>query len=145
MDSFYIIVLSIAVILLIIILTYIGIAMTNKKGKTAVFPPQQSVCPDYWESDMTDMSSCRIPSKDGRNAGTTTKDANGRTITSIYDSNGTLLLNSSNTNGFVAPSLINFNSSKWDSAGSSALCAKRDWANTFGIVWDGVSNYNGCQ
>ncbi len=46
---------------------------------------------------------------------------------------------------------MNNNDSQWtnypvySSMGLSPRCVKRKWANDKGIVWDGVSNYNGCQ
>lgn len=145
MEAFYLIVLSIAAILLILILTYIGIVMSNNKNKKGSFPPQSGSCPDYWSISTVDASSCIIPVKADRNAGTKTVDASGRTMTSIYDASGKLLLNVTNTSGLnTSANSINFGDAKWTTSGVSALCAQKNWANTFGIVWDGVTNYNSC-
>jgi hypothetical protein len=55
MDTFYIIVLSVAVCLLIFILTFIGIKMAyNRRSSTSgtnQFPPVYSTCPDNWTAD----------------------------------------------------------------------------------------------
>jgi hypothetical protein len=46
---------------------------------------------------------------------------------------------------------MNNNDSQWtnypnySTMGLTPRCVKRRWANERGIVWDGVSNYNGCQ
>ena len=60
MDRFFIIVLSIAVVLLILILTFIGLMMKSTSTNNAVFPPVVNTCPDYWSVGM-DTSSCAIP------------------------------------------------------------------------------------
>jgi len=38
------------------------------------------------------------------------------------------------------------NNTNWQKMypGVSERCAKKSWANTMNIYWDGVSNYNGC-
>jgi len=137
MDIFYIIVLSVAIILLILILTYLGIVMTkNKKSdNSTAFPPIQSTCPDYWSISKTDLSSCEVPIKGARNAGT------------IYDTAGAVLLDSKTTPGYKTgstPLKINFNDGAWSAGGKSATCSQKTWANQNNVIWDGISNYNGC-
>lgn len=136
MDLFYTIVLSIAVVLLILLLTYIGILMKNAKtsGDGEIFPPVANSCPDYWGASVSDPSSCIIP----RNVAGT------KNMGSIYDVNG-LTLNDGNTVGYDAgKNMINFNDTRWSSGGKIAVCAQKDWANKYNIMWDGVSNYNSC-
>jgi hypothetical protein len=136
MDIFYIIVLSIAVILLIIILTYIGIQMTKNASSSSgssAFPPKVSGCPDYWSSSTTDPSSCIIPKIGSVN----TK--------GIYDANGNLMLNSSKTFGFnTTNNSINFADAGWTLGGISSTCSQKTWANQYGLMWDGISNFSGC-
>ena len=125
MDIFYVIVPSIAIIILILILTFIGIKMVNKKtasGKN-VFPPQYSNCPDYWQ--FNNDKKCVVPLAGARNSLSTSLST---TTTAGYDS---------------ASSAIDFNSSGWSSTGSS-ICKQKMWANSNNVTWDGVSNYNGC-
>lgn len=112
--NFYNIVLITAVIILILVLTYIGIQM-YRKSTTDIFPPVVAACPDVWEQ-TPDGKYCRIP-----NASQSSLTAPGMDAT-----NGT----------------IDFKDPKW-SVKQSAICAQREWANKNGIVWDGVSNYNG--
>ena len=128
METFHIIVLSIAVIILILMLTVIGIMMANKKYDSSVFPPIKNSCPDYWNVESTDattgLSTCTISTKNsGINA--TWKDPN---ITKGYSGN-----------------TVAFSHSGWTSNGGTALCNMRDWANNNNISWDGVANYNGCK
>jgi len=137
--NFYGIVLTIAIILLILILTYVGIVMQNSKtsGKV-VFPPVESKCPDYWEYTG---NSCVVPDSGSMNTG------------SIYDSNGFILINASSTFGLTSgnsitgngiSTYVDFNDKSWSSLGLSGVCQKQKWASMYGIQWDGVSNYNSC-
>lgn len=137
--NFYSIVLTIAIILLILVLTYVGIIMQNAKhtGKV-VFPPVESKCPDYWEYTG---NSCVVPVSGSMNTG------------SIYNGNNTLLINNGNTFGFTTgnsitgnsiSAYVDFNDKSWSSLGLSGVCQKQKWANMYGIQWDGVSNYNSC-
>ena len=54
MEWFYLTVLSIAILLLIIMLTFIGtrIGKNEKSDNTSndVFPPVQNSCPDLWQA-----------------------------------------------------------------------------------------------
>jgi len=126
------IVLAIATVVLIIILTMIGIALNNLKKKTT-YPPIANGCPDYW--DASGVGICRIPLSTGKNIGT------------IYGAGTTVVsdFNSPPTYGYTPGSTatINFNDQGWLS-NRSATCNKQIWAKKYGIVWDGISNYNSC-
>jgi hypothetical protein len=136
MDSFQIIVLSIAIIVLILILTVIGIGLKNMKNNI-VYPPIANMCPDYWQV-AADKVSCTIPmSATDTNSGT------------IYDSTGSIPFSATPGNPSYIPgynvtnSTINFSDAGW-SAGKTSTCNQKDWATKYNIVWDGVSNYNSC-
>jgi hypothetical protein len=134
MDKFYIIVLSIAAVLLILILTYVGLLMTSKSASTQNFPPTVASCPDYWPSGV-DPSSCAIPVSGSKNTG------------SIYDinNNNAILLNGNNTPGYSATNkAVVFAHEGWSAGGSNTTCAQKKWATQYGIQWDGISNFNGC-
>jgi hypothetical protein len=132
MNSFQVIVLSIATVVLVLVLTFIGIVMSNQNS-SAVYPPTTTDCPDYWEV-RKDGSGCNVPlpTKSRLNLG------------AIYDKGNKLLLNSSNTNASLktdstGTNYINFADSKlW-----SGVCSKKKWASENGIFWDGITNYNG--
>ena len=134
--NFYSIVLTIAVVLLILLLTYIGLTMQNTTNNKFVFPPIEAKCPDYW--DYTG-NACVVPSNNSINIG------------SIYDINGSILLNADSTYGLTignsiigGNSYVDFSNAAWNSQGLSGVCQKQKWANLYGIQWDGVSNYNSC-
>jgi len=40
---------------------------------------------------------------------------------------------------------INFQNSLWTSTGVSTTCAHQRWAKNYNVVWDGVTNFNGCK
>jgi hypothetical protein len=114
MDTFYIIVLSVAVCLLILLLTFIGIKMAyNRRSSTDEknrFPPKYSTCPDHWTADT-----------DGK-----------------CTPSGSL-----NVGSFTGLS-ININDSDWGTAGVTKSCALKKWAAKNDISWDGISNFNAC-
>ncbi len=124
MDIFYVIVPSIAIIILILILTYIGIQMVNKKTASGqnVFPPQYSNCPDYWQ--LNNDKKCVVPQPGARNSISATS------------------LSNSPPSGYDG-STIDFNNSGWAATGNP-ICKQKMWANSNNVTWDGVSNYNGC-
>ena len=126
MDIFYIIVLSIATILLILLLTYIGIKMKASKLSGGPYPPIKNSCPDYWT--INDKGKCVQPGVAGRNY-------------------GNKALNNTNTpNGFIpADTSVDFSVVGWSAGGKSAMCEQKKWASENGILWDGVTNYNGCK
>ena len=75
-----------------------------------------------------------------------TGDASGgiQNIGSVYNSIGSSNLTTNNTHGYDATSTtIDFSSNDWG-VGASAICKKKIWASQYGLVWDGITNYNGC-
>ena len=133
MESFYRIVLLIALVSLVIFITFTGFLMRNDSN-TSIFPPNSSVCPDYWVGDA--KGNCFMPKQK-----------------SFTDK--TILLNTGKANSSilsdktVAPYSLDGQSfsatnSLWSSKGESTICAQKNWANNNNIVWDGVSNYNKC-
>ena len=138
MEWFYFIVIVVAVILLIIMLTYIGTRMvSNKKtGKgSSVFPPVKNNCPDLWKSTMVGNTvTCKIPASTESNVGDLY--TNGKSDEVNFNI-GTIL-------GTGADKAIAFSSNDANTLGMSGDCAKKKWANTHGILWDGISNYNQC-
>lgn len=129
MDNFYTLVLTVAVMSLIIVLTYIGILL--KYGEVQeVYPPHGTTCPDYWE--INERGHCMIPLDGEKNVG------------SLYE--GGLLTDAvkGNTPGIDTENdMINFTHDDWK-AGGTEICTKREWALKHGVIWDGISNYNNC-
>lgn len=144
METFYIIVVVVATIVLILLLTIIGIIL-SQKNNVKVFPPSKNTCPDYWNAkENTDKKIvCNINQK---NIGDIQSNDQGYKIT--------LDQNLSKTDktwtfapGFVGDTTntINFNDEKWASSYSTTQqCALKKWTNQHNIMWDGISNFNGC-
>jgi len=127
METFYLIVLSVAIILLIIILAYIGVYGMNEKSKSA-FPPVKYDCPDYWQKN--EDGECVIPTS-GPNMG-------------AFNGGDTTPANKSDIPGINSnDDAINFEHAGWSASGSSR-CSQKKWAIDNSIVWDTVSNYNQC-
>jgi hypothetical protein len=126
MDNFYTIVLLVAILALIVVLTYIGIIL--KYGETqGVYPPNSTTCPDYW--DINQEGSCIIPKDGEKNVGSLYE---GGLLTNAVIGNTPGIDNNSNT--------IHFTHADW----GATVCGKREWSSKHGVVWDGVSNYNDC-
>lgn len=126
MEFFHFVVLSISAIVLIIVLIYLGISLKNAK-KNEIFPPTQNTCPDGWT--FNDIGMCQMPTT-----------GNNGNITAV---NATSNSNLVKTNGVWG---IMPESTDWVSkTGKTAVCAKKAWANKYGVTWDGVSNYNSCN
>lgn len=119
--DFYTIVLIVMIVLLIICLTLFGVYYNSIKTKP--FPETQAICPKNWTN--TD-GNCMNPAAGSLNRLTTIP-----TTTPGY---------SSRVNG------INPNDEKWSSylGAKNSICGKKKWADSNGISWDGVSNYNSC-
>ena len=134
MDFFYKLVLIIALICLLIILTFMGIIMSSQT-QTLIYPPTSYSCPDYWTSDGS--GNCTMPTQKAFNDN------------SVFLNSGNK--NTLGTNSTVAPfssgpdyKSFSTENNLWSSTGKSKLCAQRDWALLSNISWDGVSNYNNC-
>ena len=113
MASFQKIVATIAIVLLIICLIFIGIALTKNKN-TSQWPPILGACPDYWVDTSGNGSNC----VNMRDLGTCTTGGNGVPVGSHM--------------------AMNFNSALY--TGSNGTCAKYTWANKCGITWDGITS-----
>ena len=130
---FYIIVSCIAITFLVLVLFSMGIMMKNQNS-TAVYPPTSFVCPDYWSSD--NKGNCLMP----------TQISSGNTSAFVNSGGQPDLGKNSNIAPFSKDGKsFNVNNLLWASGGKSTLCAQKDWATQNNIIWDGVSNYNGCK
>jgi hypothetical protein len=163
MEDFYFYTVAIALIILIIMLTMIGITLSYG-NETKVYPPVQYDCPDYWVQatsadsiafagntrvgDSTVATDyCKFPTSNGTNKGS--DDLNIVTYWSdISNSIGGNII-SENVGGATTNTYyiqMKGNDVKWGNLypGMTVRCAKQKWALDRGIVWDGVTNYNGC-
>ena len=140
MDTFYVIVSVIAVIILIIIFSSIGV-MLKYSSTNNIYPPTANTCPEYWNIDSS--NNCIIPTSDSNNPNKGT----------LYRDNGIIYLTTDSTDtsgkiytpGYDSNSgTINFSDVNWSSEGKTAVCYKKEWASKNSIEWDGISNYNAC-
>ena len=115
MEPFYLIVLAVAIVLLILILTYIGIKLRKSK-KSIPFPPVANTCPDYW---IADPSGCKIPTNK-------------------------INMGNYNGIDYVTKCTDGSNCLDLTNAKLSTICQKQKFAYSNNIIWDGVSNYNSC-
>ena len=140
MDVFYTVVVIIAVVIMILALTYIGILISQKTiGANIVgYPPIATTCPDNWETMETSTGNtvCKIPTTEMKNVG------------ALYDTNDVLDTGiTGDTSGYGTQGddkYIDFNNPLWSSTSEITTCAKKTWADTYNIQWDGVTNYTLC-
>lgn len=131
MQPFYPIVLAFAIIALILVLTFMGVLLRSQ-NVDEIFPPNSYSCPDYWTYDGS--GNCTMPTqKSFNNPGKILNSGN------IIDlgANETVAPFSSDNKTFSSTNPL------WSKNGS-AICLQKNWANQNDIVWDGISNYNGC-
>uniref|UniRef100_A0A6C0B7L2 CPW-WPC domain-containing protein n=1 Tax=viral metagenome TaxID=1070528 RepID=A0A6C0B7L2_9ZZZZ len=127
-DSFYLIVMSVALFVLIVALGFMGWMMSHQKDQVN-FPNITTTCPDFWR--VADNGNCEQPTTGNFNSGTA--------ITS--DTPG--FVASTPVSGVTPPNKFNSNHAGWGS-GNAAVCKKKKWADTNGIKWDTVTNVNYC-
>jgi hypothetical protein len=131
--DFYGAVILVASIFLIVCLIIMGILMQNIYSNNT-FPPTQQPCPDNWK---VQGNSCVIPSGNV-NVGIISTGGNGFIRNTFGISNPIQQLNGGAiSNPLDGNTMINFNDSKWTN-----LCTQNNWAKTYNINWDGISNLN---
>ena len=143
MPSFYLIAVVITVIVLILCLTGVGIMMKYQNAGIS-FPPSSQPCPDGWTVDASGYCGTVVSPETlntGRLYAVTGDDIS---LNSPYNSY-TIVSRTSGTSYVSSAKLldtdlsINFNlpGKVW------TTCQQKNWANKYGISWDGISNYNG--
>ena len=125
-SNFYTLVLTIAIVILIVVLGYLGWVMSKSKTIDE-FPKLRTSCPDLWtvENGPAGEVFCVQPIANGA--------INKGDKTAMEDAKGV-----------VENKKFNTNDVGWASAGN-AVCGKQKWANAHGIKWDTVSNANFCS
>ena len=164
MEDFYFYSSVVALVILIVILTLLGITISYG-NTTKRYPRNASQCPDYWTADgdyclypLPDADANRGSSEYNIFTDTAATDddidilralgsvaTNGATSYSGTSFNPDNLRTVKSGNGRLAVRLNN-NDASWNSlfTGLTPRCGKRKWALESGIVWDGITNYNGC-
>jgi hypothetical protein len=152
--NWFFIISIIAIIVLIISLTFVGVMM-KKTNQTQLFPASVSQCPDLW---IPDGSFCHF---NGVNNGTYNiselnidKSINGNFLKNnsngtIYDSTNittdTPFFTTGGNNEYInSTTTINPYDPKWSSKGMSSNCLQKEWATINNIQWSGIREYNNC-
>jgi hypothetical protein len=152
--NFYTITLLIAIISLSLILVYFAWIMQYQDAGTP-YPPVSAAepCPDRWQLSE-DKTKCLIPAATGINVGTIHTDDSTYSSQARYLPGaifGTYTSGSSPT--FVPVDMKNppttaaadFRAGNmYVDMGKVDICDRKKWANTFSVIWDGVSNYTKC-
>ena len=123
MDTFRIIVLSIATILLVLILVFVGMLLSGGKQNTA-FPPNYGECPDYWVYN-SDTQKCLIPEYSDTviNIGNMYGD-NPDTSPTLTSSVTSAPGYTSDVSNNITINSIDFNNNGWD-----GMCDIKSWCN----------------
>ena len=119
-------VLIIAVIILILTLSIIGYMLWNAKGSTQ-YPPEISMCPDFWEVVEDKQSE----SEKGMGIGYTGK---------LYCRPNPDLGDKGNIGTWVADNRPGMDFSRPEYQGPKGLQAKKNWAEGLDIYWDGITD-----
>ena len=146
MDNFYWIVLTLASLVLICLLSFIGCTMANQKKGTK-YPTATTTCPDNWipVKDSDNKVYCQQPSgfNKGNDSLTSYIGKSGNPGYTALKGDGTKA-GTNGSNGFTGNNgLLNFNADEWGKDGNP-VCAKRKWATDYGVKWDSVENANFC-
>jgi hypothetical protein len=147
-DSFYLIVLSIAVIILIIALGFMGWMLSHQKDDIK-FPGITTTCPDFWTISQ-DGKRCEQPAIPNFNRGTIAPASGVSTnVFDAYKKPGTTTWGSvpgksaAALAGSYTINSFDSNDMGWGS-GNEAICNKKKWATDNKINWDTVTNVNFC-
>jgi hypothetical protein len=124
MDKFYTVTIIVAFVILVIALIGLGILLQNQDAATE-FPPKQNQCPDHW---TVSGDYCKWGTN---NFNFGSLDISAGLYGKIYSISGDYVEPSTGLDG------IKFRS-------NVLRCDKKKWANSNGIIWDGISNYNQC-
>ena len=153
--NFYTTVVIVAASILILCLIGMGVIM-NYHSKTTPFPPGKGPCPDGWkvsgnvclvpkysgESDLTDSTGKPII----LNIGNLKDNANQKSffIKDTYGIRNTVQTGASFVDPLDGNTEVDFSNAGWSNGVLSTTCNQSKWAKSFGIAWDGITNYNGC-
>ena len=117
-DSFYLIVLSMAIFVLIVALGFMG-WMLSRQNDQVKFPNITTTCPDFW---TIVGGNCVQPTEGNFNSGK----ALAATVPGVNAGKSA------------------FNPGAAWGSGDAAICKKKKWADQSGVKWDTVTNVNFC-
>ena len=142
MDTFYLIVLGAASLILILMLAFMGWTISNAR-KTTRYPAITTTCPDNWNpvADVNDNKKvfCQRPEPNKYNYGNNTLSAYmtvGKNVDVPKDKLGVIAGDATK---------MDFNAGGWSTSNMDPTCAKKAWAEKYNITWDSVTNASYCS
>ena len=140
-DSFYLIILSVAVFILILALGFSG-WMLSKQNDQIDFPNITTTCPDFW-TISEDGLYCEQPASTNFNYGSSAITSNNYLKRGTSGNPGPVPGRQSLVSGKHTASSFDSKDAAWGS-GKDGVCNKREWATDNNIQWDTVTNVNYC-
>jgi hypothetical protein len=138
MDSFYNTVLMVALVVLILGLTYVGYLLYHYGYSGEVWPKSKGACPDTWiemGKDDQGLQKCVLGYKSpnlGRDDFAETDPNSSVNVTEPY-------------NKFNGHQVYTYDSGSGTFTFEALpKCDLKVWADTNKITWDGITNYNNC-
>ena len=147
MDTFYLIVLGAASLVLILMLAFMGWTISNAR-KTTRYPSITTSCPDNWMPVDGSPGHCEKPDSAGKyNFGKVTASGTIDNDLSTYMNIASGGVVPKKQVGVIpgAPGQMNFNNDVWSGTGMDPTCAKKVWADKYEITWDSVTNAAYCS
>lgn len=148
MDTFYLIVLGAASLVLILMLAFMGWTISNAR-KTTRYPTITTTCPDNWTPVPTDTypGLCQRPASGKYNYGKITSSGTitiDNDLSTYMNESGTVLKKQVGVIKGEA-NKMNFSPDVWSGTGMDPTCAKKVWADKYEIKWDSVTNAAYCS
>lgn len=136
MDTFYLIVLGVASLVLICMLAFLGWNMSQAK-KGSRYPTITTSCPDNWIPTETTVDNkinitCARPPSGQYNRGNDT------------GAGANIKYKDKSLTTFLTSDAINVTNPLW-AKDKDPTCEKREWASAYGIKWDSVESANYCE
>ena len=158
-----------ALVILILVLIILGVSLSKLQSMDS-YPPTQNACPDFWDVSSNPAYCGVFTNSNAKNRGYIGLQTTPKTGTDIKpidtaqkqniglctassklfgcsgDQNKTFLELAAEPTASGVQYMKLSDNTNWGKLypNSNERCAKKKWANTMNITWDGVTNYNGC-
>ena len=145
MDTFYLIVLGVATLVLIMMLAFLGWNMSQVK-KGSRYPTITTTCPDNWTAETKTIGGAKVVVCNRPLSGYNKGDDRKTGITIPYNIPLLTFMKNTKTGDKSNGSYINFSSDEWGKYNNiDPTCEKLNWAKAYGIKWDSVESANYCS
>ncbi len=146
MDTFYLIVLGVATLVLILMLAFLGWNMSNAK-KGSRYPTITTTCPDNWTPETKTIGDAKVMVCNRPTTGYNRGGENGAQGSKTpYNVPLSEFMRNEKTGDKINGEYIKFSSDQWALYNNKdATCEKRDWAKAYRVNWDSVESANYCD